>query len=67
MEFTSDVTDMTSMFGSATATNPDVSNWDVSSVTNMTEIHSKMIVAGISLMMEMLLLNLKKRRINIYI
>ena len=30
---TSDVTDMTSMFEGATNANPDVSNWDVSSVT----------------------------------
>ena len=35
---TSAVTDMTSMFEGATAANPDVSNWDVSKVTNMTNL-----------------------------
>ena len=35
---TSDVTDMTSMFNGATAANPDVSEWDFSSVTNMTSM-----------------------------
>ena len=35
---TSDVTDMSSMFEGATSANPDVSNWDVSSVTNMTSM-----------------------------
>ena len=35
---TSAVTDMTSMFEGATNANPDVSNWDVSSVTNMTNM-----------------------------
>ena len=35
---TSDVTDMTSMFEGATQANPDVSNWDVSKVTDMTNL-----------------------------
>ena len=35
---TSDVTDMTSMFEGATRANPDVSNWDVSKVTDMTNL-----------------------------
>ena len=35
---TSDVTDMSSMFEGATAANPDVSNWDVSKVTDMTNM-----------------------------
>ena len=35
---TSAVTDMTSMFEGATDANPDVSNWDVSKVTDMTNL-----------------------------
>ena len=35
---TSDVTDMSSMFEGATNVNPDVSNWDVSKVTDMTNL-----------------------------
>ena len=35
---TSDVTDMTSMFEGATRANPDVSNWNVSKVTDMTNL-----------------------------
>ena len=35
---TSDVTDMSSMFDGATNANPDVSNWDVSKVTDMTNL-----------------------------
>ena len=43
--FTSSVTDMSSMFNSATSANPDVSNWNVSAVTSMLGMFLSAIIA----------------------
>ena len=43
--FTSSVTDMSSMFNSATSANPDVSNWNVSAVTSMLGMFLDAIIA----------------------